>query len=240
MSNGLNITGSHGGTLIDQNYRNIARIAQGSSNATSTTIQIPDQGGIFPLVYARPWADGHFVGGMYFNNNTITLTTNRFVRTSAGTVQFTGNVGFDYVIFGVNGIQLLDSTSQGLKVWDQNGSVVFDSRCEQPRLRTVLNITQTGNYTNITYPKTYGFTGWGKRPWISMNAFSYYYISDESDNGFFVTTSGTNAIIVRQAEMSPSATSALDIKWVENQFSGLVSNFPLNRSDIGLIERYTD
>lgn len=253
MSYGLKVTGSHGDLVIDDTYRNIMKIAEGScNNATFIDIAFPSPGAFTPQIFVRPWSDGSYVGACLFGDgyyspngpNTVRLLTNKLLS-PAGTFGSTpanqGNIGFDYVIYGVNGITAIDGTNYGLKVWDAAGNVSFDSRYEQCRVQSVALINQSGlNTSNMTWPRTYTYAGWGGRPWININPFGYCYAAESDESGFFVTTSGTNAIVCRQGGFITNTTNTYGIYWIDNGAAGVVSPFPGLFVDVPLVRRYTD
>lgn len=242
MSYGLLVRGSHGDLTIDDLYRNIMFIKQGSASGARVDIPITSQAPFNPQVYVRPWGDGHYVGACSIINSgtTVRLRTNKLVRGNNGVVTDQGNIGFDYVIFGINGVTPIDNSTYGLKVWDASGNVSFDSRFEQARIQHVLLISQAGQgINNTTYPQTYSFPGWGLRPWININPFGGALFSEEAEAGFFVTTSGLNQIVVRQAEFITGGDQ-FGIYWIDSSANGTVGPFPGNAADIALMRRYTD
>lgn len=237
MSYGLQVRGSHGDLAIDETYRNIMFIKQGSASGARVDIPIPSQAPFAPQVYVRPWADGHYVGAFsVLNNTTVRLWTNKVVNSANQ-----GNIGFDYVIFGINGVAPIDGSSYGLKVWDANGNVSFDSRYEQARIQHVMLISQPGQTVNgstTIYPQTFNYPTWGLRPWINVNPFGGVNVGD-TESGYFVTTSGLDKIVVRQADFYTGGEQ-FGISWVDNSFAGVVAPFPGNAADVALMRRYTD
>lgn len=241
MSYGLQISGSHGSIQVDQDYRNFVRVAAGSCSGSVNDISFPNQGGIEPQIFVRPWSDGHYVGACGVNSATnVRLWTSATVTDFGGSTSNPG-AGFDYVIYGVNSPTVLDGATYGLQVFDAAGNTAIDSRHEIARIQSTVLIDQTGTNDGFgfsTYPQTYGLVagGWGLRPWVCVNN-----ITGASESGgsvgYFFTTSGTGAITIRVAEL---IGGSFGIRWVNNRFDGLAVPFAGWYTDIAVLRRYTD
>lgn len=176
---------------IDDNYRNLLRVASGSWTGGTASVgefSFPLQSSTSPLIFFRPWADGTYVGQVGMEPSKCYFSTN-------------GN--FDWVVYGLDSPVLTSGSSYGMQVFDGAGQVVYDSRYEPARIQTIIRAQQKwptymqgGNLGDWpAYPYTYTFTGWGERPWICLNAL--YFWEDDNGTTTCATTSGTNAIILR-------------------------------------------
>lgn len=240
MSNGFKIIGSHGDIVVDENFRNLLKISEGSSNLSLTTLTFSNQLPGAPQIFVRPWADEYYVGDCHFvNSNTVTLRTNKLLRLSSGQVVDQGNVGFDWIIFAVNNPVPLDNSTYGVVVLNQSNELIFDSRYEIPRVQQVLYADQPGKtLQNMVWPVSYSFSGWGNRPWIGINPFSYAIAADDS-SAFFVTTTGTSTIKIRQGNFITGGSDT-SVRWINSSRDGVPIPFPGNKADVALLRRYND
>lgn len=240
MSYGFQLRGSHGDIVVDQNFRNLVKIGEGSSGLALTTLTFSSQFPGAPQIFVRPWKDEDYVGNCNFvNNTTVTLRTNKLLwATGSNVVVDQGNVGFDWVMFATNNPIPLDNSNHGVVVLNQNNQLIFDSRYEVPRVQQILYADQPGT-ASMVWPVSYSFSGWGGRPWIGINPFSYAIASEEEEAAFFVTTTGTNIIKIRQGTFITSAPNQ-GVRWVNRQGEGVTIPFPGRRADVALLRRYND
>ena len=241
MTYGISIKNTSGDIIIDENFRNLLKIGEGSSNASLTTLTFSSQVPAVPQIFVRPWADEYYVGACFFQagNTSVLLRTNRLLRLPNGSVVDNPSIGFDWIAFGTNNPIAYDSSNYGMRITNSSNQLVFDSRYEAPRTQQVLYVEQPGlDPSNMTWPRSYTFSGWGLKPWIGINPFSYAVASEEEDSGFFVTTTGTSTIKIRQGNFIQGGPT--DIRWVDNSFSGNTIPFPGNQVDIALARRYGD
>jgi hypothetical protein len=242
MTYGFKVTNSSGDIIVDENFRNLLKIGEGSSNASLTTLTFSSQVPAVPQIFVRPWADEYYVGACFFQagNVSVELRTNRLLRLPDGSIVDNPSIGFDWIAFGTNNPVPFDSSNYGVRVTNSSNQLVFDSRYEVPRVQQVLYVEQPGlNPANMTWPRSYSFSGWGLRPWIGINPFSYAIASEEEDCGFFVTTTGTSTLKIRQGNFIQFGSSTA-IRWIDSNANGAIIPFPGNQADIALMRRYGD
>jgi hypothetical protein len=234
MGFGLRVTGSAGAIQIDQDYRNLMRIASGSTGANvgnAAVFSLPYQNGFIPQIFVRPWADGQYVGGLTYADASL----------QQARIYTTG--GFEWVAFGMVSPQQLDSSTYGLKVFASDGSVALDSRYELARIQSTILIgpQPDDGFGGTNYPQNYGLAGWGLRPWIGLNQFGTAFAGNDiggTEYAFMMTTLDTATIQVRLAEVF-SATFTLG-GWIDNHFAGNNIAFPGRYADVPVLRRYTD
>ncbi len=242
MSFGIKIVGNQNNIVIDDNFKNLLKIGEGSSSQPIVTITLPSQGASNPQIFVRPWFDESYIGAFEIvNDTTIKMRTNRFIRTGTFTLQDTG-AGFDWVAFGVNGAIPMDNTNYGVRVLNNQSERIYDSRFECPRVQQVIYAGPAGqSYFDQQWPQSYNFSGWGKRPWICINTFGMAIGAETDENHFYVTTTGTSIVKARQAKVSDiSSIGQFAIEYVDNNFSGVAVPFPGLEADISVLKRYND
>lgn len=191
MANGFQSLNASNIIQIDDNYRNLLKVASGTwtgGTAAIAEITFPLQTSTAPLIFVRPVSDGIYVGHVGIANNAFYAATN-------------GN--FEWVVFGLDNPVMTDDSAYGMQVFNGTGQVVFDSRYEPVRVQTVVRhdqqwptYPQGGSYGQWpAYPYTFNFTGWGQKPWICLNAL-YFFAGDDGQTTC-ATTSGTNSIILQ-------------------------------------------
>lgn len=160
MSYGFFVQNDAGRVQVDENYRNLLLVASGQLSGAGT-ITFPEQTTCAPLVMIRHTADGKHAA-------IFTLTsTSAYIWTDGIT---------DWAVYGLDS-PVLDASDYGLEVFDSSGALTFTTRAEPLRLRTVIDVDMPWPDSFITldpaddpaYPYTPSFTGWGVRPWISLN-----------------------------------------------------------------------
>lgn len=203
MSFGAQFLNNANQVQIDDNYRNLLLIGQGTYSGAGAPVggvsaTYPFQSSCFPLLAVRPATDGVFVG-------TLAVTRSGAVIEASG--------AFSWAAFGLDSpINTTGSTNFGLQVFNASNQVIFDSRYEASRIRHIVQAQlpfPPRRFNNPAsawpaYPYTWTFPGWGQRPWIVLNSVSLQ--SNEIGQIFYVTTSGTTQVIARAG--TPSGTSA--------------------------------
>ena len=189
MAFGLQVVNSAGLYQIDEVYRNLLKVAEGSGVNGLNTLTLPKQTTTPPLVFVLPASDTVYVGN-YASYNDATST--KIILESNGT--------FQYVVYGLDSPAVMDSSTFGLSVYTSAGQLAYDSRYEAVRLQTVWTFTQPvpdpyDGGAATAYPYTLSFTSWGARPWILMN--TMLFLNDANGAGLVASTSGTSAIVVR-------------------------------------------
>jgi hypothetical protein len=208
------------------------RVASGSTGPTTNNtavISLPNQSGLIPQIFVRPWADGQYVGGLSFTDTSL----------QEANIMTTG--GFEWVAFGMTSPVQLDSSTYGLRVFGSSGAVAVDSRFELARIQSTILIGPQADdgFSGTNYPQNYGFSGWGLRPWIGLNPFGRAFVSNDvsgQEYAFMMTTLDTATIQVRLAQVNVTTLGA----WVDTRASGDNLPFPGRYADVPVLRRYTD
>lgn len=199
MSFGLEVRNDAGRVQIDEEYRNLLLVAQGTAAAAyAGGFTFPAQSSCTPLVCVRPVTDGTYIG---------------FMNVSSTSATYFSDGPFDWAVYGLDSPVYLDGSSYGLQVFSASGSLAFDSRCEPVRIKAVASgqsvwpdvktaSPMSSGYNN--YPVVINFTAFGLRPWMCINQLTYF---DEGDGGTIAaTTSGLGQVTVRYGVMVSGTT----------------------------------
>lgn len=146
MPAGIEIIGDHGSVILDENYSNLALRLKGTATLSSigtgprgnsVDIDVTGLGLNRPMVAIRCPGPG-MVGFGHFSR-----TGNR--------LRFHGTAGqsFTYYVFDT---PIMTTTTNGLKIWNAAGDLVFDSNQKYARVRDVQNFTTLSGVTG--YPRT--------------------------------------------------------------------------------------
>lgn len=229
MSYGLQVVGAGGAVQIDQDYQNLLYISSGTvaAGSASTTVAITSQLPYVPQVFVRPQSSSGWVGGYVFHDQ----------------FNVTCDTACDWVAFGFTSQAAFDpSGTWGLQVFAANGTTTaYDSRYECVRVQQTLNISgQTypdglgGGSTYPSYPATFTISGWGTRPWISLNSLLSWFDDQGTD---------TVAQIASSTQIS-IATATWVNGWqfgTTNGSNGYFNrSFPGGAADFPILRRYTD
>lgn len=223
MSYGFFVQNNAGRVQVDENYRNLGLVASGQLSGEGT-ITFPAQTICAPLVVIRHTLDGKHAA-------IFTLTsTSAYIWTDGVT---------DWAVYGL-GSPVLDASQYGLEVFDSAGALAFTSRAEPLRLRTVVDVDMpypdffsTGNPGDQpAYPYTPTFTGWGVRPWISLNQSTW--MDDEQ-----TTTWAVGGISASQISVRCGAFISGAWRWLTNNGAspGFARSYGLGRMRIMLAQR---
>lgn len=209
MSFGIEIKNNAGRVQVDGTYRNLFLVAQGTAPAGNwSSISYPAQTSCNPLVCIRPVSDGTYVG---------------FVSVGAASASYFSDGPFEWAVYGLDSLLYYPGTQYGMQVFNSAGSVVFDSRCEPLRVKTVASGQAVwpdvlhGGSPSVAfnnYPLAINFTPFGVRPWLCINqmvyADNFQSGSEEGSSGdggvLIMTTNGLGQLIVRFGFMPTGLT----------------------------------
>lgn len=206
MPFGLQVVNEGGLVQIDQDFRNIAVIQQGTFGAAGpvssgvVTFSAQSEANC-PQVWVRPHSDGVWVGGCFLTDaseNPYSNSIDRFFYQAGGPC--------DYKVCALSGNFVVDQSSYGLQVFDQAGRIAFDSRRRYARIRRVLSVASSSSSS-----VTVGFSGIPERPWMLLNQLPFCNFED----GFyghwsmFGSLNGTVSATFRCSDSPPTWFSSM-------------------------------